>query len=77
MGESHSKVHKSFEYSTFYHKIHKRNLPAEIPFLDLIIYIRGSKLYTRLHTKTTERHVYLNFSFEHPMSLKKSILTIS
>ena len=26
----------------------------EVPFLDLIIYIRGDKLYTRLHTKKTD-----------------------
>ena len=47
--------------------------PPEISFLDLIIYIKGSKLYTRLHTNTTDRHIYLNFCSEHPMSLKKSI----
>ena len=31
--------------------------PTEIEFLYLIIYINESKLYTRLHTKTTDRHV--------------------
>ena len=30
---------------------------TEIAFLDLIIYIRGNKLYTRLHTKNTETYV--------------------
>ena len=54
-------------------KFTKEISPTEILFLDLIIYIRGSKLYTRLHTKTTDRHMYLKFSSEHPMSLKKSI----
>ena len=47
--------------------------PTEIAFLDLITYIKGNKLYTRLHTKSTDRHMYLNFNSEHPMSLKRSI----
>ena len=47
--------------------------PIEIALLDLIIYIKGNKLYTRLHTKNTDRHMYLNFNSEHPMSLKRSI----
>ena len=47
--------------------------PQEISFLDLIIYIKGSKLYTRLYTKTTDWHVYLNFYSEHHMNLKSSI----
>ena len=46
---------------------------TEVSFLDLILYIRGDKLYTRLHTKSTDRHMYLNFHSEHPMSLKRSI----
>ena len=47
--------------------------PTEIAFLDLTIYIKGNKLYTRLHTKTTDRHMYLNYNSDHPMSLKRSI----
>ena len=47
--------------------------PTEISFLDLILYSKGSRLYTRLHTKTTDRLMYLNFSSEHPVSLKWSI----
>ena len=54
-------------------KFTKEISPTEIPFLDLIIYIKGSRLYTRLHTKATDRHMYLNFCSEHPMSLKSSI----
>ena len=46
---------------------------TEISFLDLTIYIKGCKVYTRLHTKTTDRHMYLNYLSEHPMSLKRSI----
>ena len=45
----------------------------EISFLDLTIYIRDFKLYTRLYAKTTDRHMYLNYFSEHPMSLKRSI----
>ena len=66
-------IHKPLKYSTFHYKIYKGNSPIEIPFLDLIIYIKGSKLYTRLHTKATDSHMYLNFCSEHPMSLKNSI----
>ena len=46
---------------------------TEISYLDLTIYIEQSKLYTRLYTKPTDRHMYLNYFSEHPMSLKKSI----
>ena len=54
-------IHKPFEHSTFTIKFTREILPTEIPFLDLIIYTKGSRLYTRLHTKTTYRHMYLNF----------------
>ena len=45
----------------------------EIAFLDLTIYIQHSQLHTRLYTKPTDRHKYLNYSSEHPISLKISI----
>ena len=32
--------------------------PTEIAFLDLIIYIKGNKLYTRLYTKNSDRLLY-------------------
>ena len=54
-------------------KFTKEISPTEISFLDLIIYTKGTRLYTRLHTKTTDRHMYLNFCSEHPVSLKNSI----
>ena len=47
--------------------------PTEISFLDLIIYTRGSRVYIRLNTKTTDRHMYLNFCSEYLISLKSSI----
>ena len=47
---------------------------TEIAFLDLIRYIKANNLYTRLHTKTTDRHMYLSYYSEHSMSLKRSIL---
>ena len=47
--------------------------PTEKAFLGLIIYIKGNKLYTRLHTKDTDIHMYLNYNSEHPRSLKTSI----
>ena len=47
--------------------------PTEIAFLDLIIYTTEDKLCTRLYTKDTERHMYLNFHSEHPLNLKRSI----
>ena len=46
---------------------------TRISFLDLTIYIDQSKLHTRLYTKPTDRHMYLNYFSEHPMNLKKSI----
>ena len=45
----------------------------EISFLDLTIYIQHSQLHTRLYTKTADRHMYLNYSSEHPISIKRSI----
>ena len=54
-------------------KFTKEISPIEIPFLDLIIYIRESRLCMRLYTKPTDRHMYLNFSSKHPMSVKNSI----
>ena len=46
---------------------------SEISFLDLTIYIKQSQLHTRLYTKTTDRHMYLNYFSEYLMSLKKPI----
>ena len=57
-------IYKPLKYSALYYKI---------AFLDLIMYIKGSKLYTRLHTKTNDRHMYLNYYSEHSMGLKRSI----
>ena len=48
--------------------------PTEISFLELTIYTRDDKLHTRLHTKSTDRHMCLNFYSEHPMNLKRFIL---
>ena len=39
-----------------------------------MISIRHNELHTSLHTKSTDRHMYLNYNSEHPMSLKNSIL---
>ena len=39
---------------------------TEIAFLDLTIYITDDKLCTRLYTKDTDRHMYLNLHSEHP-----------
>ena len=41
---------------------------TRISFLDLTIHIEQSKLHTRLYTKPTDRHMYLNYFSEHPMS---------
>ena len=46
---------------------------TRISYLDLTIYIEQSKLHTRLYTKPTDRHMYLNYFSEHPISLKKFI----
>ena len=47
---------------------------TKISFLDLTIYIKQSALHTMLYTKPTDRHMYLNYLSEHPMSLKKSTI---
>ena len=46
---------------------------TEIAFLDLIIYTTEEKMCTRLYTKDTDRHMYLNFHSDHPLNLKRSI----
>ena len=46
---------------------------TQISFLDLSIYINEATLHTKLYTKSTDRHMYLNYFSEHPMSLKKSV----
>ena len=46
---------------------------TEISSLDSIIDIMNSQLHTRLYTKPSDRHMYLNYSSEYPMSLKRSI----
>ena len=46
--------------------------PTEIAFLDLIIYIIGNKIFTRLYTNNTDRPMYLKSISEHPMSLNRS-----
>ena len=59
------KNHLNIVHSTI--KFTKTIFLTEIAFLDLIIYIKGSRLYPRLHTKATE------LCSEHPMSIKSSI----
>ena len=44
---------------------------TEMSFLDLKIYIQQSQLHAKLYTKSTDRHMYLNYSSEHPVSLKE------
>ena len=46
---------------------------TEISFLDLTIYTKQSQIHTILYIKTTDRHIYLNYFSEHPVSLKNSI----
>ena len=61
-------IHKPYHY-----QIYKWHLSHKISFLDLIVYIKASKLYMRLHNKITDRCMNLNYFSEHPMSLKRSI----
>ena len=42
---------------------------TQISFLDLSIYMNEATLHTKLYTKPTDRHMYLNYFSEHPMSL--------
>ena len=59
-----SKVHPTIKFPSSH---------TEISFLNLTIYNRDCKLYTTLYTKSTDRHMYLNYLSEHPVSLKRSI----
>ena len=61
-----NKVHPTIKFTS---KISS----SQIPFLDLMIYIKDKKLHTRLYTRSSDRHMYLNYNSELPMSLKKSI----
>ena len=45
----------------------------EIAFLDLTIYISYPHIHTRIYTKSTDRHMYLDYSSEHPITLKNSV----
>ena len=49
----------------------------EIAFLDLTIYLSYPHLYTRIYTKSTDRHMYLDNSSEHPITLKTPYLSHS
>ena len=66
-------IHRSLKYSASLLSSLVTFLTQKISFLDITIYIQESQLHTRLYTKTTDRHMYLNYFSEHPMSLKKSI----
>ena len=45
----------------------------QIPFVDMIIYIKEGKLNTRQFPEATDRHMYLNYNSEHLPSLKKLV----
>ena len=44
----------------------------QIPFLDLMIYVKEGQLHSRLYTRPTDRHIYLNYHSKHQCSLKES-----
>ena len=41
---------------------------------ELIVYIKNSKLYTKIYRKKTDRETSLNINSKHPKSLKTSIM---
>ena len=45
-----------------------------ITFLDLNVSLSGNKLTTELHTKSTDKHQYLNYTSAHPAHTKCSIV---
>ena len=48
-------------------------LKERISFLDSEIFIRNSKLHTKIFRKQTDRQTFRNINSEHPKSLKNSI----
>ena len=44
-----------------------------VEFIEHLNTVHPTIIHTRLYTKPKDRHMYLNYSSEHPMSLKKSI----
>ena len=45
---------------------------SSIPFLDMGVYIKNNKLYTKIYTKEIDRQNFLHINSEHPISLKNS-----
>ena len=45
-----------------------------VPFLELLIYMKGNSLHTRLYRKPTDRHMYLNYNSDHPFKFEKNLL---
>ena len=45
-----------------------------ITFLDLNVSLSGNKLTTDLHTKSTNKHQYLDYTYAHPAHTKRSII---
>ena len=68
-----STVHYPLKYSTPHHLVHQQNFITTYTLSDLMIYIKEGQLHTRLYIKPTHRHMYLNYTSEHPPSLKRSI----
>ncbi len=45
----------------------------EIPFLDILVYMKDNKVLTDLYSKPTDSHQYLHFKSCHPRHTKQSI----
>ena len=45
-----------------------------IPFLDMEVYMKNNKLYTKIYREETDRQNFLHINSEHPVSLKHSKL---
>ena len=47
--------------------------PSEIPFLDILVYLKNNAVYTDLYYKPTDTHQYLHFNSCHPRHTKHNI----
>lgn len=59
----HTKIKFTLDYSSL-----------QIPFLDILIYLKGEQLCTTLYTKPTDSHSYLLYNSFHPPHIKRSIV---
>ena len=64
-----NELNTKYESLKFKYQISKTG----VTFLDTEVFIKNSKLYTKIQRKKADRQIFLNINFEHPKSLKTRI----